>query len=99
MRVKTTKHGKHRIKSRVGVRNASYNYRLARKNGKKLTDFEGDFSRLLKFLEIKSKGKVIVYNNFIYIVKNEKLITVLNMPYKYSDYESYLKKKEGVENV
>ena len=41
----------------------------------------------MKCSEIKSKARTIVYNNFIYIVKNGKLITVLNVPYKYQHYK------------
>lgn len=82
-----TKHGKKRIKGRVGVKNANYNYRLARIKGKRLNSFSGNFAKFLEYLEIKSKAKVIVYNNFIYIVKNGRLITVLNVPYKYQDYK------------
>lgn len=80
-----TKHGKRRIKSRVGVRNANYNYRLARIKGKKIGSFSGNFAKFLEYLEIKSKGTTIVYNNYIYIIRYGRLITVLNVPYKYRD--------------
>ena len=60
-----TKHGKKRIKSRVGVKNANYNFRLARIKGKRLNSFSGKFAKFLEYLEIKSKARTIVYNNFI----------------------------------
>ena len=87
MKKKLTKHGKSRIKTRVGVRNAEYNYRLARQRGKKGKYIKGNFGKLLTFLEIKSKGQTLVYNDYIYIIKNGKLITVLNIPYKYKNWE------------
>lgn len=88
MKRRVTKHGKMRIKGRVGVKNANYNFRLARIKGKRLSYFDGKFAKFLTYLEIKSKGQVIVYNNFIYIVKYGRLITVLNVPYKYQDYKN-----------
>lgn len=94
MKKKVTKHGKKRIRGRVGVKNANYMYRLARQRGKKGKDIKGDFGRLLKFLEIKSNGRTIVYNGFIYIVKFGKLITVLNIPYKYQDWDKELKNEK-----
>lgn len=90
MKKRVTKHAKMRIKGRVGVRNAQYNYRLAREKGVKGEKFKGNFGRLLRFLEHKSKGITIVYNDFIYIVRFGKLITVLNVPYKYKDYRKEL---------
>ena len=89
-----TKHGKKRIKGRVGVKNANYNFRLARIKGKRLNSFSGKFAKFLEYLEIKSKARTIVYNNFIYIVKNGRLITVLNVPYKYQDYKNKEKDNE-----
>lgn len=80
-----TKHGKKRIKGRVGVKNANYNFRLARIKGKRLNSFSGKFAKFLEYLEIKSKGTTIVYNNYIYIIRYGRLITVLNVPYKYRD--------------
>lgn len=87
MKKKVTKHGKKRILGRVGVKNANYNYRLARAKGKRLNDFNGKFAKFLEYIEIKSKAKVIVCNDFIYIVKFGRLITVLNVPYKYQNYK------------
>ena len=87
MKKRVTKHAKMRIKGRVGTKNASYNYRLARQRGIKGKKIKGDFGKLLAFLEIKSKGQTIVYNNFIYIIKYGKLITVLNVPYKYQGWD------------
>ena len=85
-----TRHAKSRIKTRVGVRNAEYNYKLAKRKGNKIYDFKGDFKKLLGYLEFKSKGKIIVYNSFIYITKFGKLITVLNVPNKYHNYKESL---------
>jgi hypothetical protein len=78
-----TKHAKKRIKGRVGVRNADYNFKLAKKNGFLNTQFDGDYRRFLDYLAYRNKGKIIVYNEHIYIMKGQHLITVLNTPYKY----------------
>jgi hypothetical protein len=94
MKKRVTKHGRKRIRGRVGVRNANYMYRLARQKGRKGKSFKDDFGKLLAYLEIKSKGQTIVYNNFIYIIKGGKLITVLNVPYKYQNYKEEEKNEE-----
>lgn len=85
---KLTKHAKKRIKGRVGVRNAKYNYSLARKYGKTYQTFNGtNFGTYLTYIATHSKcrANVIVYNEHIYIIKNGKLITVLNVPNKYKE--------------
>lgn len=85
MSKRVTKHARKRVRSRVGVKNANYNYRLARIKGKRINDYSGDFLKFLKYLEIKGSCKIIIYNNHIYITKSNNLITVLNMPNKYKE--------------
>lgn len=80
-----TKHGKKRIKQRVKARNTNYNYRLARMKGNYNYQYDGDFRRFLDYLAHKNKHKVTVYNNYIYIIKYNKLITVLCVPDKYKN--------------
>lgn len=69
-----TKHGKKRIRERVGVRNTRYNYQ-----------YDGDFRKFLDYLAYKNKHRITVYNNYIYIIKNNILVTVLNVPNKYKN--------------
>lgn len=80
-----TKHGKKRIKERVGVRNTRYNYKQARMKGNYNYQYDGDFRKFLDYLAHKNKHKITVYNNYIYIIKNNKLVTVLNVPSKYKN--------------
>ena len=47
-----TRHAKSRIKTRVGVRNAEYNYKLAKRKGNKIYDFNGDFKKLLGYFSL-----------------------------------------------
>lgn len=47
--------------------------------------YDGDFRKFLDYLAHKNKHKITVYNNYIYIIKNNKLVTVLNVPNKYKN--------------
>ena len=42
-------------------------------------------SRYLEYLAYKNKHRITVYNNYVYIIKNNKLVTVLNVPEKYKN--------------
>ena len=82
---RVTRHGKKRIRERVGVRNTRYNYRQARMKGHYSYQYDGDFRKFLDYLAYKNKHRITVYNNYIYIIKNNKLVTVLNVPEKYKN--------------
>ena len=72
-----TKHGKKRIKERVGVRNTRYNYKQARMKGNYNYQYDGDFRKFLDYLAHKNKHKITVYNNYIYIIKNSIIWIIL----------------------
>lgn len=82
---KVTKHASKRIRERVKVRNSKYSFRLARIKGNYNYQYDGDFRKFLDYIAYKNKNRITVYNNYIYIIKNNKLITVLQVPEKYKN--------------
>lgn len=80
-----TKHAKLRIKQRTNSKNAVYNFKLAKRKGKRHYEFEGDLRRYLDYIAHKSHtNNIIIYNTNIYIIgRRDMLITVLNIPDKY----------------
>ena len=65
-----TKHGKKRIKERVGVRNTRYNYKQARIEGNYNYQYDGDFRKFLDYLAHKNKH-CFYYSFSRNFVKNE----------------------------
>lgn len=66
---KVTKHASKRIRERLNVRNSKYNFRLARIKGSYNYQYDGDFRKFLDYMAYK----------------NNKLITVLQVPEKYKN--------------
>lgn len=66
---KVTKHASKRIRERLNVRNSKYNFRLARIKGSYNYQYDGDFRKFLDYIAYK----------------NNKLITVLQVPEKYKN--------------
>jgi len=87
MAVKVTHHGMQRIKDRVGLSKKIAD-KLAEKvlcNGIKHCDTKGSIKKFLDALYFSHEkaNNIHIYNQKIYLFRNEILITVLDLPSKY----------------
>ena len=84
-----TEHGAKRIRERVNV--SKRQLKLVLERGKPINVYSGSFRRYLDRIRTNSRGSVylLIYGNNIYIFSYENaLITVLNIPSKYSKYKA-----------
>lgn len=86
--VYSTKHGAKRIKERVGISKklADKNSKIAFEKGIKHSDVTGQLKRYFDFLYFKNStaNNIRIYCGKVYIFCNEKLITVFDLPARYS---------------
>ena len=78
-----TNHGEKRIKDRIGIsKKSSYkNAEKALKYGFDQSKTKGKFNRYLTKLYFTNKcNNILVYNRYVYVFKNNVLITVFNLP-------------------
>lgn len=86
--MKITKHGSERMEERTGLSKSSQEkmFQLALTSGTERNNYTGQFGRYLDKLMLSQKAQIKIYGNFIYIYKQNSLITVLNVPTKYRKY-------------
>lgn len=96
--VKVTKHGIKRTKERVGL-----SKKLADKNAQKALDFgikhsetKGSLNKFMNalYLKYKNSNNTRVYNRKVYLFHNEILITVINLPNKFSAAADKIQKRK-----
>lgn len=90
MNVQVTKHGKDRIKERIGLSKnlAKQNAEKAFLLGIKHSDTKGSLNRYFTALYFKyqTANNIRIYNRKVYIFQNKKLITVFDLPKKFFKY-------------
>ncbi|AEO93398.1 gp136 [Bacillus phage G] len=83
-----TDHGSRRIKDRLGLSKkiADKVSQKALENGVSHSETKGSFKKYIDALYLKHKkaNNIKIYHRKIYLFRNEVLITVLNLPNKYS---------------
>lgn len=86
----TTRHGKKRIKERVGVPKSasSRQQELARERGLPHAKTSGRLSKWVTSVALNpnhTKGQYYIYNNNLFIYKTDKVVTVLPVPQNLRD--------------
>lgn len=95
----TTKHGAERTKKRLGLskKDAEKQAAKAFENGLKHSDCKGDLKRYIDSLYFhKGLGRDYrIYNHYVYLFdfKNQKLITVIDLPQKLCKLADKLQKQ------
>lgn len=98
-----TDHSEQRIKDRLGL-----SKKIADKNAQKALDkglthaeTKGSLRRFIDaiYLREKKANNIRIYNRKVYLFKDVVLITVLNLPNKYSSVADKLQKAKNVEQV
>lgn len=96
--VKITKHSVKRTKERVGL-----SKKLADKNAQKALDFgikhseaKGSLRKFMDalYLKYKNSNNTRVYNRKVYLFNNEVLITIINLPNKFSATADKIQKRK-----
>ena len=81
-------HAEERIRKRLGVkRKAVQKYAEdAVKKGKLMKDFKGRLKKYYEWscIEYKSGNKSILFNNHIWVIQDDRLITVFPLPNRFS---------------
>lgn len=92
-----TKHGTKRARERLGIpKNAiKKNVERALKFGVPREDVFGPFRRYVDAIyhEYGTANNLRVYNRHIYIICNDVLVTILNVPYKYFDIADVVQRR------
>lgn len=97
-KIKLTNHSKQRYSERTEIKQINHDAQAAYTRGYKIRHFTGDFAEFLLNRPINyGREQIRVYNGRIYVFNNHNkiLITVWNIPEQFSNYKSYLLKKES----
>jgi hypothetical protein len=95
---KITNHAESRGKDRMGLNKKAIK-RIAEKSltkGLKHSDFKGSFKRYLDgiYLRHGTANNMRIFNNEVFIFKEDILITILDIPYKYHKVIEQVKERE-----
>lgn len=94
-RIQSTSHAKQRLKKRQDIGNKNLREKLlfkVKQYGLLPDAFIGEFKKYLKGKLRKPNTQIKVYENFIYIIGNKRLITSYQVPDKYLPIKKWLKK-------
>lgn len=83
-----TKHAEKRLRKRAGIKKSAVEktFKKAQELGKRQNDFKGAFRKYLDFWAIDYRSTPIVYQNTIYFMKGDDLVTAWQVPQKYIKY-------------
>lgn len=95
--MKLTRHGKKRVKERMGVskKSSERQFKLALERGYTYEQTKGELKRWITVASLKSDSPktCIVYNNHLFITDNSKiLITVIKIPNELNNAKLLIKK-------
>ncbi len=93
---KITKHANKRRKERVHINKEGFKHLVEKaiNEGICASQVKGRIKKYLQFLfqsHDNHANNIRLYGEFIYVLSNETLITVLHLPLEYRNYRKYLK--------
>ena len=101
--VELTEHSVRRTKDRVGLSKkiADKNAQKALEFGIKHSEFKGGLRRYLDklYLSNGNANNVRVYHRYVYLFRNNCLITIMNLPRKFCDIADQIQKQKDGHKV
>ena len=94
-RIQSTSHAKQRLKKRQDIGNKNQREKLlfkVKQYGLVAENFIGDFKKFLKGKQRKPNTQIKVYEDFIYIIGNKRLITSYEVPARFLPTKKWMKK-------